>query len=128
MNRHITLGLGVIAGAAVGAAAVQSLHAQATPVAYVVAENTLTNQDGYMKEFVPPVTKVIQDAGGKFLARGGKTISFQGAPPASRVVVFQFDSLDKAQAWWNSPANKAAQAIGDKYATFHVYAVEGLSP
>jgi hypothetical protein len=50
MNRHITLGLGVIAGAAVGAAAVQGLHAQATPVAYVVAENTLTNQDGYMKE------------------------------------------------------------------------------
>jgi hypothetical protein len=33
--------------------------------------------------------------------------------------------MDKAQAWMNSPANKAAQAIGDKYGTFRGYAVEG---
>jgi hypothetical protein len=69
MNRHITLGLAVVAGAAVGAAAVQSLHAQAKPVAYVVSEITVTNQDGYDKEYVPPVVKSIQDGGGKFIAR-----------------------------------------------------------
>jgi uncharacterized protein (DUF1330 family) len=31
--------------------------------------------------------------------RGGKSISMHGAPPASRVVVVQFESIDKAQAW-----------------------------
>jgi uncharacterized protein (DUF1330 family) len=31
-----------------------------------------------------------------------------------------------AQALYNSPEYKAAQAIGDKYATFRRYAVEGL--
>jgi len=35
--------------------------------------------------------------------------------------------MDKAQAWWNSPAQKAAQAIGDKYATFRSYIVEGVA-
>jgi uncharacterized protein (DUF1330 family) len=128
MNRHITLGLAVVAGAAVGAAAVQSLHAQAKPVAYVVSEITVTNQDGYDKEYVPPVLKSIQDGGGKFIARAGKTVTFLGAPPAPRVVLFQFESMDKAQAWFNSPANKAAAPIGEKYATFRTYAVEGLSP
>jgi uncharacterized protein (DUF1330 family) len=127
MNLHITLGLTAVAGAAVGAAAIQSLHAQAKPVAYVVSEITITNQDGYNKDYVPPVVKTIQDGGGKFIARGGKTVSFLGAPPAPRVVVIQFESIDKAQAWFNSSANKDAQTIGDKYATFHSYAVEGVS-
>jgi uncharacterized protein (DUF1330 family) len=128
MNRHITLGLAVVAGAAVGAAAVQSLHAQAKPVAYVVSEITVTNQDGYDKEYVPPVVKSIQDGGGKFIARAGRTVTFLGAPPAPRVVLFQFENMEKAQAWFNSPANRAAAPIGEKYATFRSYAVEGLSP
>jgi uncharacterized protein (DUF1330 family) len=110
-----------------GAAAVQSLHAQAKPVAYVVSEITVTNQDAYDKEYVPPVVKSIQDGGGKFIARAGKTVTFLGAPPAPRIVLFQFESMDKAQAF-NSPANKAAAPIGEKYATFRTYAVEGLSP
>jgi uncharacterized protein (DUF1330 family) len=56
--------------------------------------------------------------GGKYVVRGGKTTSFQGTPPASRVVVLQFESMDKAQAWWDSPGRKNSQTIGDKYATF----------
>jgi uncharacterized protein (DUF1330 family) len=128
MKTKYTIAFAMVASFALGAVAVESLHAQAKPVAYVVAENTLTNEDGYMKEFVPPVTKSILDGGGKFIARGGKTVSFLGAPPASRVVLIQFESIDKAQAWFNSPADKAAQTIGDKYANFHVYAIEGTSP
>jgi hypothetical protein len=30
------------------------------------------------------------------------------------------------QAWFNSPENKQLRAIGDKYAKFRIYAVEGL--
>jgi uncharacterized protein (DUF1330 family) len=37
-----------------------------------------------------------------------------------------FESMDKAKAAFDSPAFKAAKAIGDKYAKFRVYAVEGL--
>jgi uncharacterized protein (DUF1330 family) len=59
--------------------------------------------------------------------RGGKTINLQGAAPAPRIIVIQFDNLDKAQAWWNSPAQKSAQAIGDKFGSFRSYLVEGLS-
>jgi uncharacterized protein (DUF1330 family) len=127
MNRYITLGVTAVAGAVVGAAAVQTIHAQANAPAYYVAEVTLKDQNGYMNEFVPPAEKSRQDGGGKFLVRGGKTITLQGAGPAPRIVAIQFDNLDKAQAWWNSPAQKSAQAIGDKYGTFRSYLVEGLS-
>jgi uncharacterized protein (DUF1330 family) len=127
MSRYIIVGVAALAGAALGGAAVQTLHAQAKPPGYYIAEITVKDQDGYMKEFVPPAVKSGQEGGAKFLVRGGKTDTLQGAAPAPRVVVIQFDSVDKLQAWWNSPAQKSAQAIGDKYATFRAYAVEGLA-
>jgi uncharacterized protein (DUF1330 family) len=111
-----------------GALAVEGLHAQAKPPAYVIVEATLTDVDGYVKEFIPPAAKAISEGGGKYLARGGTTISFVGSPPSARFVLLQFESLDKAQAWWDSPGRKDAQAIGDKFALFRIFAAEGLSP
>ena len=128
MYRHITMGLAMIASAAVGAAAVQSLHAQAKPPAYNIAEITTKDQDGFNKEYLPLITKALTDAGGKFIVRGGKTISYEGAAPAPRVVVVQFENLDKLQALYNSAPYKDAIAIGDKYSTQRIFGVEGISP
>ena len=128
INRHITVGLAMIASAALGAAVVQTLHAQAKPPAYNVVEITIKDQDGYNKEYLPLVTKAITDAGGKFIVRGGKTISFEGAAPAPRVVVVQFENLDRLQAMYNSASYKDAIAVGDKYSTQRIFGVEGISP
>jgi len=128
INRHITLGLAMIVSAALGAAVVQTLHAQAKPPAYNVAEITIKDQDGYNKEYLPLVTKAITDAGGKFIVRGGKTISYEGAAPAPRVIVVQFENLDKLQALYNSALYKEAIAVGDKYSTQRIFGVEGISP
>jgi uncharacterized protein (DUF1330 family) len=128
MNRHITVGLGMVASAALGATAVQTLHAQTKPPAYNIAEITIKDQDGYNKEYLPLITKALTDAGGKFLVRGGKTISYEGAAPATRVVVIQFESLNKLQALYNSAPYKDAVAVGDKYATQRIFGAEGVSP
>jgi uncharacterized protein (DUF1330 family) len=128
MNRHITVGLGMVASAALGATAVQTLQAQTKPPAYNIAEITIKDQDGYNKEYLPLITKALTDAGGKFLVRGGKTISYEGAAPATRVVVIQFESLDKLQALYNSAPYKDAVAVGDKYATQRIFGAEGVSP
>ena len=128
MSTKYKLAFALLVGVGIGAVAVHGLHAQAGPPAFNIAEITVTDNDGYTKEYIPAVVKSIQDSGGKFIVRAGKTISVTGTPPAPRVVVIQFESLDQAQAWTNSPANKAAQAIGQKYATFRSYQVEGVSP
>ncbi len=44
-----------------------------------------------------------------------------------RAVVNQFDSLEKAEAWRNSDAYKEARKIGNKYAKFNAFAIEGVS-
>jgi uncharacterized protein (DUF1330 family) len=128
MNHHITIGLAMLGSAALGAAAVQTLHAQAKPLAFQITEITVNDQDGYSKEFLPVIVKVTTDAGGKFLARGGKTTSVQGAPAGPRIVVVQYDSLDKMQALFDSAAFKQAVAVGDKYSTQRIFGVEGVSP
>ncbi|MGA3141303.1 MAG: DUF1330 domain-containing protein [Xanthobacteraceae bacterium] len=128
MKTKYTIAIATIGGFALGAIAVQALHAQAKPMAYGVAEVTVSNQDAYGKEFLPAVQKSIADAGGKFLAAGGKTLSQIGTPPAARVVIIQWPSLDAADAWWNAAATKDAFKIGEKYATFRNFAVEGLPP
>src|ERR1700757_1255466 len=128
INRHITVGLAIMASAALGATVVQTLHAQARPPAYNIVEITIKDQDGYNKEYLPLVAKAITDAGGKFIVRGGKTISYEGAAPAPRVVVVQFENLDKLQALYNSAPYKDAIAVGDKYSTQRIFGVEGISP
>jgi uncharacterized protein (DUF1330 family) len=95
---------------------------------YAIALNTVNDQERYVKESAPSIAQTIHDGGGKFLVRGGKTVAIHGAPPAPRVVVLQFESLDKAQAWANAPATTAAFAIGEKYSALNDFLVEGASP
>ena len=127
MKTRYTVALSICAGVAVGAAAVQALHAQAKPPAYVVAEIDVTNPEPYEKEYVPPAAKAITDGGGKYIVRGGKTAAIYGEPPQPRIAVMAFESMEKAQAAFNSSAFKEAKKVGDKYAKFRVYAVEGVS-
>ena len=128
MKTNYKLALRLLAGAALGAAAIQGLHAQAKPPAFQIVEVTVNDQDGFSKEFLPAIAKVHQEVGGKFLARGGKTVSFQGAPPAPRIVLIQYDNMEKLQAALGSAAMKSAVAVGNKYATQRIYGVEGLAP
>ena len=126
MKTRYTVALSMIAGAALGAAAIQGLHAQAKPPIYAVAEITVTNLDAYVKEYSPLAQAGIKNSGGKLLAVGQNVTSVEGAPPANRVAIQQWDSLEKLQAWRNSAEFKKAREIGDKYAKFRTFTIEGL--
>ena len=96
MKATSKIALAMVGSFALGAAAVQSLHAQATPPGYAIVEVNVTDKEGFTKEFLPLISKEIQAAGGKYVVRGGNPVTLQGAPPASRVVVLQFDSVENS--------------------------------
>jgi uncharacterized protein (DUF1330 family) len=98
----------LVLGATVG----QALYAQSKAPAYVISEIDVTNAEGYTKAYVPLATKALADSGQKRLASGGRAIAISGAPPASRIVVSAFDSLEKAQAAYTSPTYLEARKIG----------------
>jgi uncharacterized protein (DUF1330 family) len=125
MNSKYKMTLAALIGAALGAAAVQGLHAQAKPSVYTVTEIDVNNVDGYMKEYVPVVQPILKKGGGTLLAASLKVTAMIGPAP-KRVAINRWDSVEAAQAVYNSPDYKAAEAIGSKYATFRRYAVEGM--
>jgi uncharacterized protein (DUF1330 family) len=127
MKTRFVVLVSVMAGVALGAAAVQALHAQAKPPAFVVGEIDVKDAAMLDKEYVPNASKAVRDGGGKYLVAGGKSVSFYGEPP-KRIAIMAFDNLEKAQAAFDSAPYKQAKAVGDKYATFRIYAVEGVAP
>jgi len=119
--------LAMAAGAGIGGLAVRSLHAEGKPQAYVIVEVDVANQDAYLKEYVPSAGKILRENGATYLARGGKTASIEGDAP-KRIVVLSFDSIEKAQAAFNSEAYRENRKIGLKYAKFRIFAIEAVSP
>ena len=126
MKTNYKVAIALVAGAAIGGAAIQGLHAQAKPPVYTVTEVDVTNVDAYVKEYVPVVQPIVKKGGGKQLAASLKVTALEGTPP-KRVAINVWDSLEAAQALYNSAEYKAAQKIGDKYAKFRRYAVEGVT-
>ncbi len=126
MKSNYKLAIAMLAGGALGAAAVQGLHAQTKPPAYVISEIDVTNKEAYAKEYVPLAVAALKESGQKQLAAGGQTVSLSGEPPKSRIVLSVFENIDKAKAAYTSPAYLEARKIGDKYAKLRIFAVEGV--
>jgi uncharacterized protein (DUF1330 family) len=127
MKTHFTVAIAMITGFGLGMVAVQGLHAQANRPVYQVTEIEILDQQAYSKDYVPKAQAAIKAAGGKFLAVGGKTTSFDGEPPKSRIVIQQWDSIDQIKAYRESAAFKELLPMRDKFAKFRTYAVEGLA-
>ncbi len=126
MKTHYTIALSLFAGAALGAGAIQALYAQAKPPIYYVAEIDVKDVEGYTKEYAPLAQASIKANGGRFLAVGQKVTSIEGDPPKPRVAIQVWDSMDQIQKWRNSPEYKKAREIGEKYAKFRAFTIEGL--
>jgi uncharacterized protein (DUF1330 family) len=127
MKTRTTIAIAVIAGFALGAAAVQGLHAQAKLPGYAVVEIDVSNPEAFTKEYAPIAGKAITAGGGKYLARGGKNIMIEGDAPKSRTVIVAFDSLEQAKATFTSADYLEGRKVGDKYAKFRIWAMEGLA-
>jgi uncharacterized protein (DUF1330 family) len=123
-------GLTLVTGVAIGAFAVEVLHAQGKPPVYAIAEIQVKEgaQDAYMKEYSPKAqAALINIAGSQFVAAGTATkIEGEPPPPGTRVTIRRYNSMEDAKAAFSSPEYREARKIGDKYATFRVFAIDGV--
>jgi uncharacterized protein (DUF1330 family) len=128
MNTNFKIAIAVVAGAALGAAAMQGLHAQAKPKAYTVAELE-TLDAAAQASYVPAVLAAQKAAGGHpFNTGGGKMVAMEGAAPPMRAAITEWDSLEQAQAFYTSAAWKALAPQRDKAAkTIRRYTVEAVN-
>jgi uncharacterized protein (DUF1330 family) len=104
MNSTSRIALAVLVGAGLGAAAVQGLHAQAKPKAYIVTESEIT--DAAAAAAYGPVNQAAQAAaGGRSFRTTGKVTAVVGTAP-QRVGLSEWNNIDQVQAWLNSDARK----------------------
>jgi uncharacterized protein (DUF1330 family) len=128
MNARYKIALAIVAGAGIGAAAIEGLHAQAKPPTYVVvAVRSIKDADGFKAGVVDKATPASVAAfGGRYLVRGQPITSFDGKPP-DRLVLLAFDSPEKAVAWHDSPTVKEINAAREKTTDSLSFMVEGLA-
>jgi uncharacterized protein (DUF1330 family) len=112
-------------GIVVGATAVHELHAQGKPPVYVVTEIAVRNIPGYVNEYAPRAQASIQKAGGKILAASLNVTQLEGPAP-TRVVIQVWDNAEQIAAWAHGPDYDELRQIGERYARFRSFAVEGL--
>ena len=104
MNSKFKIALAVAAGAAFGAAAVQGLHAQAKPKAYLVTESEVLDAAA-LASYTAAISAVQKAAGGRSFGTRGKIVATVGDAP-KRVGISEWDSLEQVQACLNSAARK----------------------
>jgi uncharacterized protein (DUF1330 family) len=103
MNTKYKIAVAVIAGAALGAAAVQGLHAQAKLKAYTVAETEVLGT--LPTDYLPTVRKAIENAHGRSLRTlKGRVVSIEGPLAPKNVALIEWDSVDDAVAFYKSKA------------------------
>jgi uncharacterized protein (DUF1330 family) len=114
VNTKSKIVIAAVAGAALGAAAVQGLHAQAKPKAYLITESQLLDPAA-VAEYLPKVREAAKLAGGRieFIGPTEQITPVVGDAP-KRIGISEWDSLEKAEAWLNSAERKALAPQRDK--------------
>ncbi len=64
--------------------------------------------------------------GGRYLARGGRTESLEGGWSPKRLVIVEFDSLERAKEWWTSEDYRRAKDLRQRSASTRMVAIEGV--
>ena len=64
--------------------------------------------------------------GGRYIARGGRAETLEGDWEPKRLVVIEFESLERAKEWWSSPEYSGAKRLRQETAETQMVVVQGL--
>ncbi len=94
--------------------------------AYIIVQVDVHDPQRYQKyrEMVPPT---LEAYGGRFVVRGGQTETLEGDWDPGRVVVLEFDSVERAKAWWSSEEYREPKALRQRTADTQMIVVEGVA-
>ncbi len=93
--------------------------------AYLISTIEITDPAGY-EEYRKRVAPALQQYGGRFLVRGGQIHHLEGQWHPKRVVVVEFDSVERAKAFSDAPEYAEAKAIRHRTSVSSVIVVEGV--
>lgn len=93
--------------------------------AYVIVDADVHDPEAY-KAYQAASPGAIAAGGGRFIVRGGPSVTLEGDWQPKRVVVVEFADLAAAEAWYASDEYQAAKALREGVADLQMIAVEGV--
>lgn len=96
-----------------------------TKPAYFIIDVNVHHPEG-IKPYSEKVADTYKAYGGKLLVYRGEAERLEGVVPSGRIVILQFDSIEKARAWHESPEYQAIIKYREAAAKSNAFLVEGL--
>ena len=94
--------------------------------AYVIVDVEIEDPVVY-EEYKKLTPASISAYGGRFIVRGGKAETLEGDWIPGRMVILEFESLERAKEWWSSEQYALAKALRQKSSTTRMIVVEGVA-
>ncbi len=93
--------------------------------AYVIANIRITDPDRY-PEYARRVPQTIERYGGRYLTRGGNVEVLEGDWEPQRLVILEFESMERLREWYDSPEYAPLKRLHEEVAASQLVVVEGL--
>ena len=93
--------------------------------AYLIVETDITDPEQY-EHYKAASPGAIAAHGGRFVVRGGDLAVLEGDWTPKRLVVVEFDDLETAKRFYESPEYQAAIKLREGAANLKMVAVEGV--
>jgi uncharacterized protein (DUF1330 family) len=92
--------------------------------AYIIADVRVTDPAVY-EEYRRQVKATLDQYGGRFLVRGGAANQLEGGWEPQRIVVLEFESPERARAWYDSPEYQPLRRLRQSASEGRFILVEG---
>ena len=96
------------------------------PKGYVVAMLSITDANAY-KPYMEATETLVSSFGGKYLIRGAPQICKENSAPHERLVVIEFPSFDKANAFYNDKQYAKVRKIRQKNSDGFLFITSGYN-
>ena len=95
------------------------------PKAYVIYQEAMKDEDG-MNAYAAAAMGTFAGSGGTIAGFDDNVEVLEGEWFGNRTVILEFESVDAAKAWYNSPAYQEAIPLRQKAADSNVVIVSGF--
>lgn len=93
--------------------------------ALVIVEIEILDPVGY-EEYKKLAGSTVEKYGGKYVVRGGKTEVLEGDWKPKRIVILEFESIQRAKDWLNSEEYREPRKMRHRTAKTNMLVVEGV--
>ena len=93
--------------------------------AYVIVEIDIVDPVGY-EDYKKRASATVEKHGGKYIVRGVKTEVLEGDWQPKRIVVLQFDSMQRAKDWLHCEEYREPRKMRHRTARTNMILVEGV--